>query len=275
MPVEITSNHLIAGDDVRHIACPKNSQPFANAMLPDTIVIHFTAGSSPQSSAGYLARNDVKASAHLVIGRDGSVYQLVPFNIISWHAGVSTYGNRTNLNSYSIGIELDNAGSLTKTGNSYISSFWTTYPESETVYATHRNETVAKYWHAYTEVQLAKCRDICIALIESYKIKLIVGHEEIAPGRKTDPGPAFPLDKLRNDLLLDVRKDPETTASFGKVTTSRLNIRVNPGINELMSAQPLAENTVVKIVEARDGWFKVRTEIEGWVKSDFIQQINP
>lgn len=275
MPIEITSNHLIAGDDIIHVACPKNSQPFANPTLPDTIVIHYTAGSSAESSAGFLVRDDVKASAHLVIGRDGSVYQLVPFDIISWHAGVSSYGNRTNINSYSIGIELDNAGIMTKTGNSYISSFGRTYPESETVYATHRNETTPRYWHAYTETQLAKCRDICIALIDRYKINLIVGHEEIAPGRKTDPGPAFPLDKLRNDLLLDVRKDPETIASFGKVTVSKLNIRVNPGINELMAAQPLTGNTVVKIVDSQDGWFKVRTEIEGWVKSDFIQQINP
>ncbi len=274
MSVEITNDHLIAGDDVNHVACSKNVKLFSEPGLPDTIVIHFTAGSSAQSSADFLARNDVQASAHIVIGRDASVYQLVLFNIVAWHAGVSSYGNRNGINNYSIGIELDNAGGLTKSGNTYISSFGKTYPENETVFATHRNETEPKYWHAYTEEQLAKCRDICIALISFYKIKLIVGHEEIAPGRKTDPGPAFPLDKLRNDLLLDIRKDAEALPLYGKVTASKLNIRVNPGPDELMSAQPLAQNTVVKILESRDGWYKVRTETEGWVKSDFVQQIN-
>ena len=56
------------------------------------IILHYTGGTSAMSSAKFLARSDVKASAHVVIGRDGQVIQLVPFNIEAWHAGKSSYG---------------------------------------------------------------------------------------------------------------------------------------------------------------------------------------
>ena len=62
------------------------------------IVLHYTAGTSAESSALFLTRPDVSASAHLVIGRDGEVFQLVPFNIEAWHAGKSWYAGRGGLN---------------------------------------------------------------------------------------------------------------------------------------------------------------------------------
>ncbi len=120
------------------MSCPKNTEKFT-AGLPDTVVIHYTAGRDAESSAKFLC-SEVKASAHLVIGRDGKIIQLVPFNTISWHAGVSAYGARQGLNKYSIGIELDNAGILQKTGNEYKAWFGRSYPENEVMYATHRNE---------------------------------------------------------------------------------------------------------------------------------------
>ena len=74
------------------------------------IILHYTAGVSAQSSPRYLARPDVKASAHLVIGRLGKIIQLVSFDVEAWHAGQSSYAGRTCLNRFSIGIELDNLG---------------------------------------------------------------------------------------------------------------------------------------------------------------------
>ena len=84
------------------------------------IVLHYTAGTSAESSALFLTRPDVSASAHVVIGREGEVFQLVPFNIEAWHAGKSWDAGRGGLNRYSIGIELDNLGKLRFSGGLFI-----------------------------------------------------------------------------------------------------------------------------------------------------------
>ena len=72
------------------------------------------------SSAKFLVKPDVKASAHVVIGRDGQVIQMVPFNIEAWHAGRSSYGEASGLNHYSVGIELDNLGQLRQEGGKFV-----------------------------------------------------------------------------------------------------------------------------------------------------------
>lgn len=192
----INQKNLLEGDGIVHMQCPKNKQIYGNGQ-PDTLVIHYTAGKNAESSANYLCNKDVQASAHLVIARDGKVFQLVPFDTIAWHAGKSAYAGREWLNKYSIGIELDNPGPLEKVGEEFQSWFGSRYSANDVLYATHRNETSPTYWHTFTEKQIEICQQICKLLMEKYGIKTIVGHEEIAPQRKRDPGPAFPLDKLR------------------------------------------------------------------------------
>ena len=110
-------NHRLMGDRVVHLVSAKNTRRLEG---PDMIVLHYTAGTSAESSALFLTRPDVSASAHLVIGRDGEVFQLVPFNIEAWHAGKSWYAGRGGLNHYSIGIELDNLGKLRFSGDLFI-----------------------------------------------------------------------------------------------------------------------------------------------------------
>src|SRR5687767_14248650 len=138
----------------------KNIGPKFAAGLPDTIIIHYTAGSSATSSIATLCDPNSKASAHLVIGRDGTITQLVPFDTIAWHAGKSQFGGRIGFNQYSIGIEIDNAGLLEKRGDKYYSWFNRAYPEDEVVTAVHRNQSLAQYWHAYTEVQLTATYEV-------------------------------------------------------------------------------------------------------------------
>ena len=65
------------------------------------------------------------------------------------------------------------------------------------VRAVHRNETEVTCWHRYPEMQRQVVDELCGLLMAAYGIARILGHEEIAPGRKNDPGPAFPLDELR------------------------------------------------------------------------------
>ena len=110
-------NHRLVGGGVIHVVCEKNRRGLGE---PDMIILHYTGGTSAMSSAKFLARPDVKASAHVVIGRDGQVIQLVPFNIEAWHAGKSSYGGRSELNHYSIGIELDTLGQLRLEGGKFV-----------------------------------------------------------------------------------------------------------------------------------------------------------
>lgn len=268
------SDHLLTGDDVIPKNCPKNKVKFNMDNL-DTIVIHYTAGKSAETSTNFLC-GEVQASAHLVIGRKGEIYQLVPFDTVAWHAGRSHYGNKSGYNQYSIGVEIDNAGWLEKAGTEYIAWFGGRYLENNVIQATHRNETKPRYWHVYTPEQIEACRQICELLIKNnnYNITTILGHEEIAPGRKQDPGPAFPLDRLRTNLLFQNRSDSDTSEDIkGKVVnTDFLNIREQAGVEYKKLAQPLRKNTEVVIKDELGGWYKVETKITGWVSKGYIEK---
>ena len=178
-------NHRLVGGEVVHLVCAKNTCKLEG---PDMIVLHYTAGVNPTSSAIFLTRPDVKASAHLVIGRAGELIQLVPFNIEAWHAGKSWYAGRAGLNRYSIGIELDNLGKLRFSGGVFIAECGRVVPPEE-VYTDCVGEEPT-YWHAYTAVQVRALREVCFLLEACYPIKDVVGHSAITP-RKIDPGPAL------------------------------------------------------------------------------------
>lgn len=241
----------------------------------DTIVLHYTAGRNARSSAITLCDPDVRASAHLIIGREGELFQLAPFNIRTWHAGTSSYLDRTGLNQYSIGIEIDNAGELKRSGLTYRSWFGAKYDEEDVIYATHRNQTVAKYWHRYTEKQIDLVDQICRLLVKKYEIKYILGHEEIAPTRKIDPGPAFPLDKIRDSILGPGREsdDKDDFPAQGIVTASKLNIRADSSGAGEKIAKPLPRNSRVTVLENKDNWYRVKPEIEGWVSASYIDLV--
>ena len=268
------TNHILTGNAIDFKQSPNHSGKFKSG-LPDTIVIHYTAGSSRASSVNTLVNPASKASAHLVVGRDGKITQLIPFNTIAWHAGKSAYDGRVGFNQYSIGIEIDNAGLLTKSGDKYLAWFGKDYPESEVIKAIHRNESTARYWHRYTEWQIETCRQICELLIEKYNIKSILGHEEISPKRKIDPGPAFPLDKFREKIFESDRsentEEPDIKLQIGEVTASSLNIRSGPDVENEKIAPALSKGTKLTILDAKDGWYKVRTEVEGWVFAKHVK----
>src|SRR5690606_17353685 len=138
---------------------------------------------------------------------------------------------------------MDNPGRLRRTeGGEYISGFGRTYPADQVITAIHRNETAASHWLASTEQQIDATFELCSTLCVTYPVREILGHEEIAPGCKDDPGPAFPLERLRQRLILRGR-DQEgafqrpppaerlvTAAALmrGFVTASKLNVRSAP-----------------------------------------------
>lgn len=265
-------NHILEGTKVKKmVPSPNHGEEFEKGAL-DTIVMHYTAG--PYSVAlKTLTNPKIRASAHVIIERDGSITQLVPFNLQAWHAGVSEYQGRTGFNKFSIGIELENAGFLTKSGNVFRSWYGDVFNPSEVIEAIHRNETQPRYWHVYTAEQINSAFELAELLIETYGIKYILGHEEIAPKRKFDPGPAFPLDRFR-DRLLGSKRDatgPLTTPEKGRVIVNSLNIRAVPSTNGALVANPLPKGTKVTILEEQNGWYKVSVEVVGWVYGKYIE----
>ncbi|PWD99992.1 N-acetylmuramoyl-L-alanine amidase [Marinilabilia rubra] len=257
---------------------PNCSGPFTNE-LPDTIVVHYTAGSSLSSSVNWLTNPQAKASAHLVIGKSGEIVQLVPFNIKAWHAGRSNWKGRQGLNHYSIGIELDNAGMLEKRADGFYTCFGKRIDNSQVVLAPHKNGKEEKAWEAFTEKQIEAVEKICLIMRKKYPITEIVGHDDIAPKRKTDPGPAFPLNSLRDKVLMgradnDGEDDiQDTTVSAGLVSADYLNIRSEPDGQSPLVSDPLPKGTRLKIKEEKSGWLRVNVILEGWVSKNWVNKV--
>lgn len=256
---------------------PNVSGPFKSG-LPDTIVIHYTAGSSLKSSASWLQNPNAKASAHLVVGKAGEIIQLAPFDVRTWHAGRSSWKGRSGLNQYSIGIEIDNAGPLTQTPDGYMTHFSKLVDNKNVVLATHKLDSNERGWEAYTSQQIELVEEICLALKEVYNISEIVGHDDIAPSRKRDPGPAFPMESLQSKVLFgrneDLPEEPEDLLDdVAVVIADNLNIRSTPGINASLVSNPLPKGTKVKITKQQGGWSYVKADIEGWVSNQWLHSI--
>lgn len=241
------------------------------------LVIHFTAGISAASSISWLTDPRAKASAHLVIGRDGSITQLVPFNKRAWHAGNSAWASRIGLNSYSIGIELDNAGKLHRVGQQWQTWSGQHISDDEVVIARHKHESTESGWHAYTQEQLTAALEVATVLVEKYNLLDVVGHEDIAPGRKTDPGPAFPLESFRAHVL-----GRSEDAEMRYQTTTVLNIRSGPGAEFApIPGSPLPAGTEVVVQKTQGNWRFVdvlnvvneNADLEGWVHGRYLAAV--
>ena len=157
------------------------------------LVVHFTAGASGLSSIAYWKQLNNGVCAHLVIERDGTIYQCRPFNRTAGHAGRSSWKDPntgktyTGLNSCSIGIELANGGD----------AYPTKFSKLPPVKARHKNGGPEKEWERYPAAQVEACHRVSRALVERYNLDDVVGHDDIAPSRKSDPGPAWNMAELR------------------------------------------------------------------------------
>lgn len=277
--MKITDHRLDDSADLNvEFSTPNVGGEFASG-LPDTIVIHFTAGSSAKSSVRHLCKPSARASAHLVVGRAGETYQLAPFNVITWHAGRSRWKGRSGLNKHSIGIEIDNPGRLEQTGEGTFKTwFGKTVDASDVFQDKHRNESTLSFWQSYTEAQITQVFDICELLVEHYDIKDIVGHEEISPSRKTDPGPAFPLERLRDRFLGESRQSEEddfisedSLGDIALVNAGKLNIRSGPGVGFPVISEPIRRGDSVKLLDSSKGWAQVEYTKKGWVSAQYLK----
>ncbi len=272
----INDEHLLTGE-VRWERSPNHSG-LLHDEVPDTIVIHYTGGSTMEGAIHTLTNPLSQASAHLVIDRDGSTTQLVPFNIIAWHAGRSEHEatGRKQLNNFSIGIELVNAGPLQKISDAeYMSWFSKKYPSDEVIQASHKNEGVERYWQIFSQAQIERTLEICRLLKEKYPIQYLLGHDEISPGRKIDPGPAFPIERFRNKVLqLDRVDGLNTLSDSAEVNAYYLNIRKGPAFQFDVVSSPLEKGVKVIVIDRNGKWAKVKvleTSLEGWVNGKYLK----
>jgi N-acetylmuramoyl-L-alanine amidase len=262
--------HWLAGDHVSRRATPN----VGGALQPRFLVMHYTAGRSCDSSVESLCTRKPQgnASAHIVLGRDGAIVQLAPLNVVTWHAGSSQWSGLNGLNQYSIGIELDNAGLMNKVGNQYVAWFGKVYPDSEVLLAEHKHGGGVRAWHAYTELQIERALELAELLVAHYRLEDVLGHEDIARGRKVDPGPAFPLGALRSRALGRVDDAPP----HYRVTVDGLNIRCAPDASAAPVAPALSTGTELVMLEPLDRWCRVEVvgtpDLEGWVNNRYIER---
>ncbi len=149
--------------ELTSLKSPNFNQKSRNIKDIKFIVIHYTGMQSLRASLKRLCNPIYKVSSHYLIDRDGKIFQIVKDNKIAWHAGKSKWNKIKNLNKNSIGIELVNKG------HNY-------------------------GYEKFTSAQIKKLVQLCIALKKKYKIdkSCILGHSDIAPLRKKDPGEKFP-----------------------------------------------------------------------------------
>lgn len=126
---------------------------------PVFVIIHHTSDDTAEQALRVLADRGREVSAHYLVARDGTIYQLVDERARAWHAGVSRWGAQTDINSASLGIELDNNGA-----------------------------------EPFPEAQIAALMALLADIEARYRIPAanFLGHGDVAPGRKVDPGRLFP-----------------------------------------------------------------------------------
>jgi AmpD protein len=127
----------------------------------DGVIRLFTNTLDPVAHPYYQSVAQLRVSAHFFIRRNGALLQFVPCGERAWHAGASSWRGRERCNDFSIGIELEGADHV-----------------------------------RYTARQYTMLANLLAALKARYPIEVAVGHSDVAPGRKTDPGPAFDWDRL-------------------------------------------------------------------------------
>lgn len=237
MKLEIR-DHLLYLDGVKVKQVPSPNR--GGFITPMYSVMHYTGAATAGSAINWLVDKSSEVSAHLHLGRDGVFVQLVPFNIKAWHAGTSSWKGISGLNGYSIGVEIQNTGT-----------------------------------QEYTQIQLDALVDLNKAFVRTYSIKEILGHSDIAPGRKIDPGKQFPMEWLRKEVYAAVGQTTvfPTGTVPSKATTADLNLRSGAGTS-YGKISVLPKGTQVNVLTENNGWAQVfvcASKLTGFVSTQYLK----
>ncbi len=152
---------------MRRLARPSPNHDARDGAAIDMLVLHYTGMASAEAALDRLCDPAAKVSAHYTIDEDGTIYDLVPEDRRAWHAGVSHWAGAANINSRSIGIELVNPG--------------------------HEFG-----YRAFADEQITALITLCHSILVRHPIPSarVLGHSDVAPARKEDPGELFPWARL-------------------------------------------------------------------------------
>lgn len=144
-----------------------NFEPRAAGRRPDLLLLHYTGMSSTEKAVDWLARPESKVSCHYVVGEDGVITQMVAESMRAWHAGLSHWAGETDINSCSIGIEIQNPGHADG------------YPE-------------------FSDAQMNAVIGLAADIVARHSIspRRVLAHSDVAPSRKIDPGEKFSWRRL-------------------------------------------------------------------------------
>lgn len=176
---------------------------------PKLAVIHYTVGLGARQVARFLAGKEQEyLSAHLLICRTGLVIQMVPFDHVAYHCGESSYRGQPKCNDFALGIELENPGPVFRQADGTWRTVQNQVWDGEVVEAKHkRGPSNWTHWGGYSDEQLTLCGHIVELWKQTYGVPDVLGHDDIAPGRKFDPGPAFPLNVIQRAVYGDAYFD--------------------------------------------------------------------
>lgn len=276
------SGHRLQND--AGAAFPFVQSPNGGAPLqPRWLVMHYTADGG-NTAVDWFRNPASKASAHLVISREGKITQMMAFDRVANHAGKSEWKGVSGLNRHAIGIEMVNFGEVFRHPTRGWMRFWNmdgvfkwlgpVIPESELMLdgeTSPDGQRRPRAWQRYTEAQVAAAFEAARTVVATYGLEDVLGHEEISPGRKTDPGPAFGIAKFRERVM---KREPVQPRPLFIVTTT-LNIHAGPALTHPLAGGPLPQNTEVEELEDQGGWKRVSVRgpggVTGWVPATFLK----
>jgi N-acetylmuramoyl-L-alanine amidase len=279
--MKINANHrlITSGNSAApFIASPNVGSSFATGK-PNYLIIHYTSGGTAEGAINWFKNPNAKASSHLVIGHQGDITQMVPFNKVAWHAGKSSFGGVIGLNNHAIGIEIANWGLLKGQAGHWRSWTGAQIPDERVLVAKHRNfePNTLHGWEIYDQAQWDAVLAVSAALVNHYKIPEanVLGHEDIAPGRKQDPGPAFDLDRFRGRIYGRIDDEDDL---FVVASSTGLNLRATASTQGAI-LKLLADKTKLRRMAVDGMWFQVTTltaqgfeDLTGWVHSRWVQK---
>lgn len=275
-------NHRLVRDDGTPVPF-KASPNIGDQLRARWLVMHYTGGRSVETSIAWLLNPLSRASAHVIVGRYGDITQLVPFNRVAWHAGISSWQNVHGINQHSIAIELDNAGRLEQIAGKWVSPIKHIIPPEQVRLGNHKSDppgTPASGWQIYTQQQIETILAIGQTLIAHYGLEDIIGHDDVAPGRGQDPGPDFPMEYLRTVLFGHQNDRPPVFRA-----SALLTVRSGPGTEyPPQPGSPIRVGTRVLALEQHGLWWKVDvldesngiTDLVGWCHGrHLVAEIEP